>query len=139
MQEEALSSTVIRKVTHLCDKGDALFDELNLSDAISTYQKALDLLPQPFIEWEISTYLTVSIADAYFYLQNFSEVAAFMDIALVTPDGLANPLVHLRLGQAHFELGNPEKAKIHLKRAFEMEGTSIFADDDPKYLVFLQA
>ena len=137
--EEALSNTIIRKVTHLCDKGDAFFDELKLPEAIDAYQKALDLLPAPFIEWEISTYLTVSIADAFFYLENFEEVAAFMEIALLTPEGLENPLVHLRLGQAYSEINEAEKAKKSLQRAFDMEGADIFADDDPKYFAFLNA
>jgi tetratricopeptide (TPR) repeat protein len=135
--EEALSNTIIRKVTHLCDKGDAFFDELKLPEAIDAYQKALDLLPAPFIEWEISTYLTVSIADAFFYLENFEEVAAFMEIALLTPEGLENPLVHLRLGQAYLELNESEKAKKSLQRAFDMEGAEIFMDDDPKYFAML--
>jgi tetratricopeptide (TPR) repeat protein len=137
--EEALSNTIIRKVTHLCDKGDAFFDELNLAEAIETYKKALDLLPEPFIEWEISTYLTVSIADAFFYLEDFAEVASFMEIALLTPEGLENPLVHLRLGQACLELQEPDRARKYLQRAFDMEGAEIFQDDDAKYLAFISS
>ena len=137
MQEEALSNNIIRKITHLCDKGDAFYEDLKLEEAIETYQKALDLLPEPFIEWEISSYLTISIADAYFYLRNFEEVSAFMEIALLTPEGLENPLVHLRLGQAYIELGETEKGKKSLQKAFDMEGEDLFSDDDPKYLAFV--
>jgi tetratricopeptide (TPR) repeat protein len=136
--EEALSNNIIRKINHLCDKGDAYFDELNLAEAIKTYKAALDLLPEPFIEWEISTYLTVGIADAFFYLQDFAEVASFMELALLTPEGLENPLVHLRLGQACLELNETDRARKYLQRAFDMEGEEIFQDDDPKYLAFLR-
>ena len=83
-----LSNTVIKKVTHLCDKGDAAFDAHEFVQAIEHYKAALHALPEPFIEYEISTFLTAGIGDAYFYLGKYEDALSFFDIALVTPDGL---------------------------------------------------
>ena len=58
--------------------------------------------------------------------------------AVQCPDGLGNPFIHLRLGQAYFELENPEKAADELARAYMGGGVDIFMEDDPKYLSFLE-
>ena len=52
--------------------------------------------------------------------------------------GLGNPYVHLRLGQAYFELGNFDKSADELSRAYMGAGMDIFMEDDGKYLEFLE-
>ena len=59
--------------------------------------------------------------------------------ALNCPDALANPFVHIRLGQALYELGNTERAKEHLLRAYMLNGEDIFEGQDEKYFELIKA
>lgn len=54
------------------------------------------------------------------------------------PGAIGNPFLHLRLGQCQLELGNNDQAADELTRAYMAEGTTIFQDEDPKYLAFLK-
>lgn len=54
------------------------------------------------------------------------------------PGAIGNPFVHLRLGQAQFELGDMTRAADELARAYMGAGDEIFEEQDPKYLAFLK-
>ena len=134
---EELSNNLIKKINKLCDKGENLLDEGNFEDAIFVFQQALAALPEPYIEWEISTMIVSAIGDAYFYQQDFAKALEQFQEVCLTPDGLNNPFVHLRLGQCYWETNDFEKAKTDLQRAYNLEGKDIFEDEDEKYLQFL--
>ena len=53
------------------------------------------------------------------------------------PEAIGNPFIHLRLGQAQFELGDKEAAADELMRAYMGAGAEIFAEEAPKYLEYL--
>jgi len=57
---------------------------------------------------------------------------------LLSPGGLGNPFIHLRLGQCALEEGHLDEAAEHLARAYMLEGAEILAEDDPKYFEFLK-
>ncbi len=44
------------------------------------------------------------------------------------------PFLHLQLGQCYFELGELEKTKTELMKAYSFEGEELFSKEDPKYL-----
>ena len=131
---EELSNNLIKKINKLCDKGENLLDEGKFSEAIAVFEQALAALPEPYIQWEISTMLTVAIGDAHFYNENYVEALSLFQESCLTPDGLNNPFVHLRLGQCYFENNNMEKARVELQKAFDLEGEDVFEDEDAKYL-----
>ena len=54
------------------------------------------------------------------------------------PGAIGNPFIHLRLGQAQFELKNLGRAKDDLARAYMGGGDEIFKDEDRKYLHFIK-
>ncbi|SHM03275.1 hypothetical protein SAMN02746009_03838 [Hymenobacter psychrotolerans DSM 18569] len=54
------------------------------------------------------------------------------------PDAIGNPLIHLRLGQVQYEMGNFAKAKDELMRAYMGQGEEIFEGEDEKYFTFLK-
>ena len=135
---DVLSNTIIRKVNHLCDKGDAFCEDGAYLQALEAYETALELLPEPFIQWEISTWLTVSIGDTYFLMRQFEKAEEAFKMSLFTPDGLDNPLVHLRLGQCAFERDATDEAIAAFQRAYDDEGEIIFEEDDPKYWQFFK-
>jgi hypothetical protein len=62
-----------------------------------------------------------------------------LSLAMRCPDAMGNPFLHLRLGQCQFELGNLDRARDELARAFLLEGRRIFEQDDPKYLAFVKS
>lgn len=136
---ETLSNTLIRKINKICDKGENLLDAGNFANAILVFEEALAALPEPYIEWEISTMIVGAIGDAYFYQANYTEALAQFELACLTPDGLNNPFIHLRLGQCYWQLGAFEKAKTELARAHKLEGDALFEDEEPVYLAFLKA
>ena len=57
--------------------------------------------------------------------------------AMHCPDAIGNPFLHLRPGQAQFELGNFERAADELIRAYALGEEEMWAGEDPKYLDFL--
>jgi hypothetical protein len=54
------------------------------------------------------------------------------------PGTLGNPWVHLRLGQARFEVGELERAADELARAYMGGGRDVFEGQDPKYFALVE-
>ncbi|GGA28702.1 hypothetical protein GCM10011384_17680 [Psychrobacillus lasiicapitis] len=57
----------------------------------------------------------------------------FLFNAINCPDGIENPFIMLRLGETLYELGDVNKAKDYLLRAYILEGYSIFENEEEKY------
>jgi tetratricopeptide (TPR) repeat protein len=129
-----LDSETYSKIEKLSINGNACMDKEEWSDAIHCYEEALDLVPTPRTEWETATWLYASIGDAEFLAGNYGRAKTAMFDAMNCPCGQDNPFVHLRLGQAFFELGEMENSRKHLLSAYMLEGDQIFESDDPKYL-----
>lgn len=126
----------IRKLQH---EGDDHFQKGDFDSAIEAYEEGYSKLPGPKDEQDGAMILLVSIADVHFYQQDFAKACEKYLQALQAVNGLANPYINLRIGQASLELGNEEQAAEYLVRTFMMEGQQIFMDEDPKYWEFVQA
>jgi tetratricopeptide (TPR) repeat protein len=98
----------------------------------------MELLPEPKFDWEASTWLLAAIGDANFLGGHYEQAREALSDAMHCPDAIGNPFIHLRLGQAQFELGNLERAADELARAYMAAGKDIFSEDDPKYFAFLK-
>ena len=83
-------------------------------------------------------WLFTSIAECHFVAGDFVAARRNALKAVRCPGGIGNPFVHLRLGQAEFELGSMERAKDELARAYMGGGDEIFEGDDPKYWRFIR-
>ena len=129
-----LSHEVGDQLDALAQKGDAAFDRGSYRNAIKTYQKGLDLLPEPQNQWEAKLWFTAAIADSYWFLEEYSEALQFLDESLKVEGGHANPFIRLRRGQVLFELGQKEEAKEELIRGYRLGGEELFEDEDEKYL-----
>ncbi len=125
-------------VQALCKEGDALASQKLYEEARAKYIQALKLLPDHPADWVASTWIFVAIGDTHFYTGNYERMMKSFVNAVQCPEGLGNPFIHLRLGQAYFELGNLDKAADELTRAYMGAGMEIFMEDDPKYLEFLE-
>ncbi len=126
------------KVTLLCKQGDKLARAEKLEEARSKYISALRLLPENKKELEAATWIYAAIGDIHFRLGNYEKCFKCFYNAVQCPNGLGNPFVHLRLGQAYFEQKNIDKAADELTRAYMGAGEEIFMEDDIKYFKFLK-
>jgi tetratricopeptide (TPR) repeat protein len=130
-----LSSVIYGQLEELSNAGNDLFDDGNYSLSIAKWLKAIDLLPEPKSDWEAYTWLSASIGDAYYQLENLDEARdAFLN-ALNGPDGQSNPFIHYRLGQCNDRLGI--NGIEHLLKAYMLNGEDIFKNDEDG-MIFLK-
>ncbi|HEQ0196598.1 MULTISPECIES: tetratricopeptide repeat protein [Pseudomonas] len=135
-----LPAEIHDKVDVLSMEGNDLMDGENFEAAIERWSQALDLLPEPKVEWEAYMWLSASIGDALFHQKNYEHACnSFMD-ALNAPDGVENPFVHYRLGQCQLKLGNEALGVESLLKAYMLDGEDIFMaeDDGVSFLKILQ-
>ncbi len=133
-----LSDDVHGRVVDLCEKGDRLMEERDLSGAMAAYERALELLPDPKEDWEAATWILTALGDAYFQRREHAKARDTLTRAMRCPGAIGNPFVHLRLGQAHLELKEIDRAKDELARAYMGGGDEIFAGEDPKFGRFIK-
>jgi tetratricopeptide (TPR) repeat protein len=133
-----LPDAVHSEITRLSEEGNQLLEAGEYAKARLRWQRAWDLLPEPRDSWEAATWLLTSIGDSYYSEQRFTDALVPLQQAVFCPNGLGNPYIHLRLGQVQFELGNIDRAKDELARAFIGGGDEVFEGDDPKYWRFIR-
>lgn len=132
-----LSDTIHKQIVKHCEDGGEAMDNDNYKDAYQHYKKAWHLVPDPKTDWEASTFILAALADIYFFTSDFKALRETLQFAMHCPNAIGNAFLHLRLGQAQFELGNEEGAKDELARALMGQGKEIFEDADPKYFEFI--
>ncbi|WP_059172937.1 tol-pal system YbgF family protein [Bacillus sp. FJAT-27445] len=128
-----LQDEVYEQIVELCSQGDELVNNGEFEEAIELYSNALDLIPEPKIIWEASTWVYTALRDTHFFIENYEVAMNFLYDALNCPDGMGNPFILLRLGECLYELGEVSKSKEYLLRAYVLEGYSIFQSEDDKY------
>lgn len=135
---DELSDTVYAQVQALSAEGDAHAERGDHDAALKSYATALRLLPEPWQQWEATTWLLAAVADVHFAAKRFEAVRAALSDAMHCPGAIGNPFIHLRLGQACFELGELDRAADELIRAYMGAGEEVFQSDDEKYFSFLK-
>jgi tetratricopeptide (TPR) repeat protein len=126
-------------ITRLCGEGDELTEEGNDAAAYAKYSAAWELVPDDKENWEASTWILGAVGELQFRNRKFDKALNSYLRAVQCPNGLGNPYIHLRIGQAQYELGNVEVAADNLARAYMGGGQDIFQGADPKYFAFLKA
>jgi tetratricopeptide (TPR) repeat protein len=125
-------------ILKLSEEGNVLYYRDEHEGALKKYKEALALVPEPQEDWEAALWCLVAIGDCLFLLGRFQEAHHYLTRSMHCPDALGNPFIHLRLGQVQYELGNVERAKDELGRAYMGGGPEQFSDEDPKYYAFLR-
>ena len=125
-------------MTALCTAGDADFEAGQLDRALLRYREALALLPAPIERWDAATWVLAAIGDTLFVKGDHTAAVDPLRQAMRCPGAIGNPFLHLRLGQVQLELGNVDRAKDELARAYMGGGDELFRDEDPKYLNFIK-
>lgn len=126
-----LPDDIYARVVALSDEGNDFFDADQPTEAMAKWQAALALLPQPRTNWEAATWLYASIGDACLQMNQPQDARDALLDALNCPDGMANPFIHFRLGQATARLSGMDAAVEHFLKAYMLDGEDIFhADPD---------
>ena len=132
-----LAPEVHAEIERLCAAGDDLAAGKKYEEAISTYNTAWELVPDPKNDWNASTWILAAIGDAGFLGGYFTTARKAFEFAMHCPGAVGNPFLHLRLGQVYFEAGELDAAADELIRAYGVAGREIFDAEDSKYLTFL--
>src|SRR5438477_11803262 len=101
-----LDDEVYEVIKARCAEGDELAEADRFDEAVRKYEDALALVPKPVDHWSAATWIYAAIGDAWFLKGEYERARHAMNRALICPDGIGNPFIHLRLGQAQFELGD---------------------------------
>ena len=133
-----LTEEVHKRIQALCAKGDSLAKKREYRAALEQYWAAWDLVPEPRTDWAAATWILSAIGDTNFFGGDFVAGRDNLSMAMHCPDSIGNPLLHFRLGQCQYELGNWDRAADELARAYMGAGTDIFEGADSKYFAFLK-
>lgn len=129
-----LDSTLHARIARFCELGDSFAERNDHAQALDLYQYAWNLLPEPKNQWQAATWILTAMGDSHFLRGNHKAARAKLEEALHCPEGNSNPFIHLRLGQALFELGEQKDAAAMLKQAYRSGSAEIFSGEDEKYL-----
>lgn len=133
-----LPDDVYDEITALCKRGDEFVRKGEQREAYACYTAAWELIPEPKIEWEASTWVLAAMGDVLFARSQFEDARNLFLRAVQCPGGLGNPYIHLRIGQCQFENGNIAGASENLTRAYMGGGPELFEQEHPKYLAHLR-
>ena len=126
------------QILELSKLGDFHAEQKDFEKAIEMYQQAFDLVPDPFEAYKASTWLLTVIGESYLFMSDYENARHTLQDAMYCPEAIGNPYIHLRLGQAQFELGNFERSQDEFARAYIMGGKEIFEQENPKYYEYLK-
>lgn len=139
MNQLELPEETHQKITNHCEAGDKLAELGEFRGAISEYNKAWVLIPEPKSDWNAATWVLAAIADACF-LGGFRDSAReALTFVMTCPGAIGNPFLHLRFGQVLLDEGEEDAAADELIRAYMGAGEEIFAAEDPRYFSFLRS
>lgn len=125
------------RIQTLCELGDGYLNADQFAEALEKYRQAAALIPEPAIEHPLALSVYTAIGEAYYFAGQHQQALEAFQKAMKAPGAIENPLAHLRLGQAYFEVGRLDDAADELTRAYMLDGRDVFEGEDDKYLAFL--
>lgn len=126
--EESIISTV--------EKGNELHDEKSYEAALNEYTKAWNLLPEPKLEWEISSWIAACINSAYFDMNVFPKAKKWAEIALQTRRSDIDTAPLIDLGMVCYELKQYDESYKYFDDAYNYGKDRAFKERPKKYLDF---
>lgn len=129
----ALDPNIARQIRECCEQGYKLYDEGDFSRAIRQFYLAWTRLPKPQTQWQEAGWVLTALGDAYFCKGDYESGKQALLSALHCPEANGNPIIHLRLGQCHYELGELPEAADQFIRVQDQAGDNLLSGEDPKY------
>jgi tetratricopeptide (TPR) repeat protein len=137
--QSELDPGVHEAISVFCAEGDQLAEAGLHESAISEYNKAFDLVPEPKNNWNASTWILAAIADSCFLAGYNTSAKKALEYAMLCPGAVGNPFLHLRYGQVLIDAEEYDQATDKLMRAYMGGGIEIFASEDSRFLDFLKS
>jgi len=114
--------------------------------AVEKYKEAITLLSEPIEEWTYIRILWRCIAENYWLNAQFNEgrkggyieALEYWKKIMRLPHSVGSSTYHFRIGQIRYELGQFDKAKDELMRAYLSDGMDAFKYDDKKYFELIR-
>lgn len=131
-------TSVPDEVERLLAEGEESVSVERYAEALTRFQGAWDLLPEPKEEHELTIQILAAIADCWFFLGSWDKCREAVQHAFRCGAELDNPFFRLRLGQSLYELGDKREAANWLVPVYLSEGRKPFISEDPKYLEFFR-
>lgn len=132
-----LAHDLAMKVRRLCFRGYQHYDDGKFQLALRTFYQAWLVLPKPQAHWREAGWVLTAIGDAYFRIGKYEQAREALHSALSCPAADASPFIHLRYGQALYELALMDDAQQALRKAVHLGGDELFAGEDSKYRLAL--
>ncbi|MEE8057948.1 MAG: hypothetical protein V3T17_08940 [Pseudomonadales bacterium] len=82
--------------------------------------------------------MLTALGDTYFAKGEFKSGEQALLSALHCPNMFGNPIIHLRLGQCQFELGDIHTAKKQFQQVLQQGGKVLFEKEKNQYFDLLQ-
>lgn len=140
-RKKDIDEVLAEKLDELAEKGNILLDEERDEEALSVWQEAIDLIPEPKSEKAEVVWFEASLGNIYFEKGCFNEANVLFSRAVhnLTGEGLENPFILMRYGECLYELGKKKAAKSYLLKAYMLDGEDVFRSEEQnlKYLDFL--
>jgi tetratricopeptide (TPR) repeat protein len=121
----------------LCRQGYALHDKGDFKNALRKFYSAWALLPKPQSQWVEATWVLTALGDAYYSKGDYENSQRALNSALYCPEGMGNPVIHIRLGQCLSELGDNDAARAEFVKACEHGGETLVLAQEERYLALL--
>lgn len=122
-----LSDELYDRIEELSETGNEAMESEDYAKAISCFQEALDILPEPKEDWEAYLWLVGSIGDAIHDGELRQVAGVFRKCYNIGETD--NPFILLRLGENYLEMEDETNATEFLLRAYMLEGEKIFKED----------
>lgn len=120
---DILDKTTLETYEKICKEADALLEDDSYNEAISCFQRALDILPDGL--WSCEAYAYAGKGEAYQSLENWEE--AFQSFMWAYASGQTeNPYILMNIGICHYHLHNLVKAREFLLAAYKIGGEDVF-------------
>lgn len=146
MNNQELPEEFDREIRTLKKEGDNFGMRHKYLKAVEKYQEAISLLPEPIEEWSYIRILWKSIQENYWLNAQFNEgkkggyveALEYWKKIMCLPHSVGGAHNHFRIGQIRYELGQFEKAKDELMRAYLISEMDRFNGKDPKYFELIR-
>ena len=126
----ALPKEIVADVDMLSTEGDNLLEDKKYEDAAKKYIEAFRLLPNPKEQWEVAYWLIKFWGICYFEAKQYETAINSFESALFYKGAETDAEVFLLLGKSYYLNGNKEKARVNLKKTFEIGGKEAFENED---------
>jgi tetratricopeptide (TPR) repeat protein len=132
-----ISEELQAELDQVAAEGNALAEQGKYSEAASVFRSGFDMITPPREGRSTSLLFIVAIGDMQWLGKDYQASLETWRDAILLYGGFGNPFVHLRRGQALFELGNKAEASNELLRALLLGGEDVFAREELDYWVFI--